>query len=319
MLQRWLRTTLALTLVLLLVACGASTGSPTDGGNDADDGTDDGSVVSGDVPLGLIEVHDAFSSVFGRTTDAFAMFLSLSSDIADAFVDLAPDTSVAVCEVTTLSFDDDDPLLPELPGVDDFTFETLDAGAAVTLAASGAPYQTLEKTVLAISGSDVTFYESTLQNDAPPPGLVAEIPGATDGFPAVNVPLPDVEQPELTAPASVLSGFGEVVEVDDTTTFTWTTPTVGAPDSFIELFVGSALDDPEPTFVSCVVPDTGTFGFPADTQAELGVDFQGFLNSFTRRVVEVQDFGDERVVVTVDRELEYVSGPVIVLEEPHGP
>jgi hypothetical protein len=193
MLQRWVRTSLALTLVLVLVACGASTGAPNGGtdDDDPDDGNGEGPIMGNDARVGFLGVEDAFSSVFGHTTDGFALFLSVSSDVADLFVDLAPDTTVASCEVTTLSFDDE-PLLPELPSGDDYAFETLDAGAAVTLTASGSTYLELEKSTFDFGGEDLVFYANTIELEAPPPGITAAVPGAAGGFPAVNVPLPTV-------------------------------------------------------------------------------------------------------------------------------
>jgi hypothetical protein len=146
------------------------------------------------------------------------------------------------------------------------TSTPLDAGDAVIFKNATTTLFTLKRQALG-SGQTTTTYAfiPTGQPFTFPElgGATLEIPGATNGFPAMTA----------TMPAALAAfTFAPSVDITKDTAFAWTGATTGAYMSF-QLQSGTS---PNQVFVSCFVKDTGSFSFSSATKVEM--DSKGFTS-----------------------------------------
>ncbi len=309
----WVRLLGALSLSIALVSCGAanSGGGGGGGGGGGDDGGGGGDTV---VQLGFVDFSEAVDRTFDpnfRDVDIEASFFATSVEIADALKAVGPEVPVGTCVVGDLDIGGDFEL-PEIPDGLTGTFTSLDAGASLEVRDGVAVYVTAEKFEVPFDGTTFFAYDGTVDEEdsapAPPSGLVLDVPGASDGFPAASIDLPHLAAMNLTSPART-GTFTFSYPVDATTAFAWDAPPSGDPDSIVELFVAPAdLLAGGATYVACSAPDDGDFAFPAETQAELGVDFAGVLWEFKRVARQQVDVGaDAAVLLKVERGISSVG------------
>lgn len=308
-----LRLSLALGVALLLAACGSAGDGGGGGGGDGGDGGGDGG-GGAVVRLGFVDFSEYVDKTFAddlRDVDIEASFVATSEDIADALAAAGPDVPVGTCVVGDLD-DDADFELPEIPGGLTGTFTSLDAGASLEVLDGDAVYVTAEKFEIPVGGDTFFAYDGTVDEEnsapAPPAGLVLDVPGSADGFPAASVELPHVAAMNLTSPARTGAVLFSL-PVGPTTAFAWDAPASGDPESIVELFVAPAdLLTGGTIYVACSAPDDGGFEFPAATQAELGVGYAGVLWDFKRVARQQVDVGaDAAVLLKVERGIGTVS------------
>jgi hypothetical protein len=179
-------------------------------------------------------------------------------------------------------------ITPPVPGSDQ-QLTALDAGAELTLKKGTDVLAVLRQGSGAGGPGNLPFY-SAIGITVDTVGSTLEIPGATDGFPAMTVTMPA----ELAA-----FTFGPKTGVTKDTTFTWTAPTTGA----YLVFGASAFVGTDFIFVTCISQDDGSFAFPASTQAEM--DTKGFTSgqipSVTKTISSFQPKGDSLLIVVSTR------------------
>jgi hypothetical protein len=132
-------------------------------------------------------------------------------------------------------------------------------------------------------------------------GASLEIPGATDGFPATTVTLPN----EIAA-----FTFEPTKGVNKDTAFTWTSPT---PDATVTIVAVSTATDASgavssSVYVYCSAKDDGGFSFPASTKAEM--DAKGFTTSITafanKGISKFVPKGDALLIVSSTRSSTFI-------------
>lgn len=306
----WVRMLGAISLSIALVSCGAA-----DGGGGGDGGGDEGG-GGGDtvVQLGFVDFSEAVDTTFDpnfRDVDIEASFVATSVEIADALEEVGPDVPVGTCVVGELDLGGDFEL-PEIPDGLTGVFVSLDAGAALEVRDGAAVYVTAEKFEVPFDGTTFFAYDGTVDEvdsaPAPPSGLVLDVPGSSDGFPAASIDLPHLAAMNLTSPART-GTVSFSYPVDATTAFAWDAPALGDPDSIVELFVAPAdLLSGGTTYVACSAPDDGDFVFPAETQSELGAGYAGVLWEFKRVARQQVDVGaDAAVLLKIERGISNVG------------
>jgi len=218
-------------------------------------------------------------------------FVRFDADIPDAFFTDPWEQLVGTCEVTTTTVTDPFQGLP-FPDVG-LTF--LEAGAAVDVTSSGAPYLELDRNEFTLGGDTIIGYETADDlAGSLNASLAADVPG--DEFPAVtNAEFPDVASFSLTAPAD--PGSTGSVGVD--TTFEWTGTSADA--NTIVMIDFSTTDFVTTTYVTCYAEDTGSFALPDETKTELGAGFTGSVDQASRESIRVETVGDARLLLTVSR------------------
>ena len=117
-----------------------------------------------------------------------------------------------------------------------------------------------------------------------------EIPGATNGFPAVTLTLPN----EIAAFA-----FQPSTDVTKDSNFTWTGPKTSA---FLA-FSAFSISGENTVAVSCTLKDDGDFSFSAVTKAEM--DSKGFVTaiapSLTKYNIAFKAQGDTLMTILSTR------------------
>lgn len=134
---------------------------------------------------------------------------------------------------------------------------SLDAGDPLTLRNGADTYHALKREVKEGVYSYATPLKAGLK--APKPGLVIDIPGAANGFPAMkDKAFPSVEIVKMTAPP--IKG---AVTLD--TTFTWSNPS-NHPSTLVML---TGMEPDKDLVFTCLAIDDGQFNLPASTVADL--------------------------------------------------
>jgi hypothetical protein len=152
---------------------------------------------------------------------------------------------------------------PPPPGTEQATV-ALDAGTELTVKNATVTLAVLN---VSAAGSSAKAYFSAPNATTPDvSGATLEIPGATDGFPAMTTTLPN----EIAA-----FTFGPTKGITKDTTFEWTSPTTGA----LVTFSATSGTGASNVSVFCTAKDDGSFAFPAATKTEL--DAKGFTTGLS--------------------------------------
>ena len=235
---------------------------------------------------GVIAVGDEGGVASG---DALGSFSRLSTVVSiDAF---GPALS-ARANACTVATNDGRPSLTlasalYLPTPDGAALESVGAGDAVLLTSPAGAWLELQGQP---SDRFYTRASGTVPPTGPvPPELVADVTG--DGFPAFA----DAAFPGVTPLAGIAYTGGEGVVSD--TRFTWQP---GAdPTALVRIETASVASffAADGMSVSCLVPDTGAFEFPAEVRAALGTGFTGEAPDFSRLAFETLRDGDALLVL----------------------
>lgn len=254
-------------------------GSVVDGG-----GADVPTPIAGDIALyGVVAIGDEDGEASG---DALASFSRLSASVAPEAFGAALVPTRSLCAVEPYDGLPDLMFVSRLylPTPEAVALEPIGAGDAVLLSSPVGSYLELQA-----RPSD-RFYTRP-SGEAPlsgpvPTGLTASVTGGA--FPAfADAALPDVAPLEGFAYAG-----GDTIGRD--TRFTWQAAdnggvSVGGRIRIETASVGAFFSEDGST-VSCLVPDTGEFVFPADVRAALGADFEGEIPDVSRiSIGSVQD------------------------------
>jgi hypothetical protein len=181
-------------------------------------------------------------------------------------------------------------LVPPFP-LSDLAVSTLDAGDSLTLRAPGDEvYATLVRDDFMYGEQIVTGYFTDEPVAGPiPQGLTLSVPGGE--FPAfTNEAFP-------TMPAFVITPAEgqDFAAIGPDATFTWDVDGAGQ-DAVVFLHL-SEVGAENGRFVTCVMPDTGTFAFPQETVDGFGEGFVGRVEGAGRLVWRVATHGDGEAVL----------------------
>lgn len=261
---------LSAAICLTLTACSS--------GDDDNNGAATNNAVQ---QWGLVELDTE------EQVEIFALFGGFAADLtSEQFREgLLPEIDACEIKIEQASDDDGDDDTEFDFGVD---YDELSAGNAITLTSQGGTYSTL--TIPA--GSDNMIYTN---EDGPaiaapaPSGLTVDIPG--DTYPAfMNVSIPDVQALEITSPE-------ETAAVTPDTVFTWVA--TNSANAFLDIASSSVDDESGDTVtVECTVADDGEFSFPAQTQLEMGTDFNGESSDYSRTVYRIDQTGNTVLVLS---------------------
>jgi len=292
------RATPILVVVSLLAGCSGGndtlggSGQETGGQNGPDtisdsgvpnDGEQDGPNVSEILmaPAGDITHYGALSVAddVGVASDLVASFYQLDSGVSSEFLSSMFSGESAMCQVQDDGVIDFEEIsagfVPSIPGI---RTRPVSAGQAIVLTDVSGTYATLEERPAA----GFIFYDlanpSMLPEGSVPQGLRVSVEGSAD-IPQITAAL----VPDITTLSAANPSATDNIAVG--TQFTWEPS--DDQTAMIRIFSSTAggffLEDG--VTVTCVVPDTGSFRFPAATQALLGDDFNGSPALMSRIVV----------------------------------
>jgi hypothetical protein len=273
--------TLLLTMFLLQSAC-SSDGGSNDNGTPANDtpGQPNVSTVLM-APAGNITHYGAISIAddAGEASDLVGSFYRLDSGVSVDFLNTMLSGDTAMCQVQddgTIDFEEISAgFVPTIPGV---RGTAVSAGESVVLTGPAGTYATLQEQPAA----GFLFYDlpnmAMLMDGPVPDGLTVDVAGSSE-IPTITA----AAVPDITALVNANPSALDTISVS--TQFTWD-PSEN-PNALIRIFSSTAggffLEDG--VTVTCVAPDTGSFRFPAETQALLGSDFTGSAALMSRIVV----------------------------------
>lgn len=290
MLSNSLRVGLISSLTIVLTGCSSGGGEAV--GSDLVDSASFGSTgiadstasdLLGEIPPGDITSYGAITvgDDAGIASDLVASFFSLNDGLSRDFLQTVFTSNQALCTV-----DDDDRLDFEeisagfIPSFNGVAKQAISAGETIVMTSEEGTFANIEiQTVGAF-----LFYTlpdmQMLPRGPVPEGLHADVIG--DVFPNYqSVMLPSVEPLD-----SIDFTGGDSIK--PTSVFSWTP--ASQMGSMIRIFSstqgGFFLEDGKT--VTCLVPDTGTFVFPASVQAQLGTDFNGGTPIFSRVTVRTE-------------------------------
>ena len=281
------RTTLLLSAAVLQSACSSGSdddndpGSPNDG-TAAEPVNDQPAVSVIDMaPAGEITHYGAISVAddAGQASDLVGSFYRLESSVSADFANGLLTGESTFCNVQsddTIDFEEISAgFVPSIPGV---RGTAVSAGESLILTGPAGTYATLQEQPAA----GFLFYDlpnmAMLMQGPVPDGLSVDVPGSSE-IPAITA----ASVPAITT----LTGASPAADtgISAGTEFTWDAS--DDPTAMIRIFTGTAggffLEDG--VTVTCVAPDSGSFSFPADTQALLGSDFEGAPALMSRIVV----------------------------------
>ncbi len=286
-----LNATLLLCVMSTLGACSDNDSTTTDQAQSETAQLDGPVVATGAIThYGSVSIADEA----GQVSDLVASFYRLERGVSADFLASQLSGSAAMCEVQ-----DDDAIdfeeislvfIPDVQGVDK---TAVSAGESVVLTSSAGTFATLDRQIAA----DFIFYDVEtmfmLGEQVVPQDMLVDIPGSTD--------IPSI----LSAPVPVLEPLGSVdingsASVSASSRFSWTP--ASQPGTLLRIFTSTAggffLEDG--VTVTCLVPDTGSFSFPADVQRQLGSDFVGSTPIVSRLAISTVQV--ESTVLYVMRE-----------------
>lgn len=274
------RITLLFSLVVLQTAC--SGGGSGDSNSASDSGSNQPPVSELIMaPAGGITHYGAvtISDDAGEASDLVGSFYRLQSGVSASFL-----ASMLAGETPLCQVQDDDVIdfeeisaafIPTVPGI---AKTAVSAGDAIILTGPAGTYATLDEQ----PSAGFLFYDlpdmTSLMDGPVPSGLRVDVLGSSEIPPIGSALVPEV---------TTLSGvsYGEESLISSGTRFTWNASS--DPAAMIRIFATTAggffLEDG--VTVTCVTPDTGSFSFPAATQALLGSDFVGSAPLISRIVV----------------------------------
>lgn len=264
-----------ITAVISLSACGGSSGSGASGGTGTEvpgenNNVETESIVQNQLPPGSIMQFGAVTigDDAGVASDLVGGFFQLASGVDAGYFDSLRRPNSVNCAV-----DSDDNIdfeeisagyIPSLNGVNK---QSISAGETLILSSMEGTYAEMTQQPT----GEFLLYNlpngQSLPDAAIPQSLTVDIPG--DEFPAFSaVPAPLVET--LTG-VSISTGDA----VSSSSSFFWDAES--SSESQVRIYSSTAggffLEDG--MTVTCIVPDTGQFSFPADIREQLGADFSG--------------------------------------------
>lgn len=276
-------SSLIFSLMTLQVAC-SSGGSSGDGSGSSNPLNDTGlpnrfgveMAPAGDIThYGAISIGDDL----GEASDLVASFYRLDSAVSASFLKTMLSGSATFCQVQDDGVIDFEEIsagfLPTVPGIGK---TAVSAGDSIVLSSPGGVYATLREQPAA----GFLFYDlptmSMLMAGPVPEGLVVDVPGSPE-IPMIE----GAEVPVVTTLVGASYGSGNTISAG--TQFVWEPSS--NPAAMIRIFASTAggffLEDG--VTVTCVAPDTGSFNFPSDIQAQLGLDFIGGAPLISRVVI----------------------------------
>lgn len=237
-------------------------------------------------PVGSTQVGSINLQVLGNSVLALARFESYSPGLSSPPSGAFPNTNI--CVVSSGAVPPALPTPPSNPGVG-IQITSLDGGPQVTIKKASGTHGTLEKRT---EGSEISYVGPNLPFTTET--LKADIPGVAGGFANFNdVPLP-------TLPASFDFSTNPADPINKDTSFTWTNP-MGASTQMLFMVVQGNSSNYK--VVYCIVADTGSFSFPAQTKTEMqtiGLN-AGSLFLAMRISSHTETRGNNHVVVTAMR------------------
>lgn len=269
-------------LALSLFACSSGGGTPmqsTEGDPQDAPQFSQLDAPDGDIThYGVVTVGDEA----GMASDLVGAFFRLDRSVSAPFLQAQYDGSTASCQVQsddTIDFEElSVGFVPNVPGTGKVS---VSAGESILLTSEAGTYAALQEQPTSV----FLFYDlddmQALSSGPVPASLTLDIPGSEEIAAFSSVPVPGVTS---------LSGTstGEASEISVSTRFSWEAS--GDPAAMIRIFTSTAggffLEDG--VTVTCVVPDNGSFSFPASIQAELGSDFRGTEPLISRVVVDAR-------------------------------
>jgi len=240
----------------------------------------------GQLPAGNITSYGAITvgDDAGVASDLVAAFFKLDSSVSAESLISAFSGNQTLCSV-----DDDDIVDFEeisvgfIPSFNGLGKQAIGAGENIVLASDEGTFATIQRE----SAGSFLFYtlpdSQVLPSQPVPAGLTADIIGGE--FPGYqSALLPNVEHLQNV-------NIGGSTMISSTSQFTWTPSSI--PGSFVRIFASTAggffVEDG--MTVTCLAPDTGTFQFPANIQAELGSDFVGGAPIMSRIAISTETTG----------------------------
>lgn len=214
----------------------------------------------------------------GEASDLVGSFYQLDTGVSADFARTMLSGESVMCQVQddgVIDFEEISAVyVPTIPGVGK---TAVSAGESIVLTSPLGTYATLDEQ----QAAGFLFYDlpnMVMLMDGPvPDGLTIDITGSgpIPAFSAVPVP-------SITALTDV--NFGGQETISASTLFTWepSTNSVAKIRIFSSTAGGFFLEDS--LTVTCIVPDTGSFTFPASIQAQLGRDFTGSTPLISRLV-----------------------------------
>jgi hypothetical protein len=204
--------------------------------------------------------------------------------------DLAEDTCIVTNEsLTGYPWD----LTREIPGL-----VGLDAGAVLNMSKSGFKLAAFKAQTSKLGAYERVETNFDLSSDLS--GATLEIPGATDGFPAMTVTLPNKPDNFKLAPQ---------YSITKDSVFTWDSSVPGATVTLETSMLGPGPGDaPFSEYVRCNLKDDGSFSFPDTTKAKM--DALKFTASRTasavRKVNTVVTKGDALLLIQLHNKANWI-------------
>lgn len=265
---------------IVLIQIGCSSG----GGDDSADGgttnpSDNANVTI--APVGEITHYGAITLAddAGEASDIVGSFYKLDTGVSAEFATTMLSGQSVMCQVQddgVIDFEEISAVyIPTMPGIGN---TAVSAGESIVLTSSAGTFATLDEQPAA----GFLFYDlpnmAMLMDGPLPDELTVDVAGS-DEIPAFSA----IPVPAITPLAE--ASFGPDSTISANTQFTWEAS--GDPSAMIRIFSSTAggffLENG--VTVTCVAPDTGSFMFPSDTQAQLGSDFSGSAPLISRLVV----------------------------------
>ena len=280
------RTTLLLSAAVLQTACSSSNdNNDISGPNNVpvasplNDEPDVSEIVM--APAGQITHYGAISVAddAGQASDLVGSFYRLESTVSADFLNGMLTGESTFCDVQsddTIDFEEiSASYVPSVPGV---RGTAVSAGESLILTSPAGTFATLQEQPAA----GFLFYDlpnmAMLTQGPVPDGLSVDVAGSTE--------IPMIAAAAVPA-ITTLSGASPSADTNISTGTQFTWDASGDPSAMIRIFTGTAggffLEDG--VTVTCVAPDSGSFSFPAETQALLGSDFAGGPALMSRIVV----------------------------------
>ena len=286
------RMTIGIFTILALTGCGGGGGdaseesnsiSPVDGSTGAVPPLvlDDALLPPGDITqYGVVNVADDD----GIAADVVASFFDFGDGISSELISGLFTGDQSSCEVGETPepgiFALSAVFLPEVTSV----FSLISVGDSLTLNSSTGQFALLELTDI----GEFTFYSLPVNESFPdgpvPEDLTVNIPADSEEFEGVFEfspvePLQNFSVTDVPGPVSSEAIFSNTV-------FTWEASELPMQWVRIETQTAGGFFLDESISVSCLVPDTGFFSFPASVQQQLGGDFEGAPALVSRLSIE---------------------------------
>jgi len=263
-------------------------------GGSGDDGADpaagmptDPAAPAGDIArYGVIAVGDTNGLANG---DLRATFSALPSPVAPEAFGAALMPGASVCTVSEADGGPDQETRSAalfLPTPGNVSRTAIGAGGTVLLSSAAGSW--IDLTEMPSSGFYTLSSVDAVPTGRVPTGLLANVTG--DAFPAFV----DSRLPDVMPLVDVSSGDGAITPE---TRFTWQAGTGGNARVRIQSMSAGSFFVEDGAGVTCLVPDSGEFVFPADTRQALGATFSGTGATLSRIAIDSVQDGDALLVL----------------------